>query len=424
MIRFLFKGIIRDRHRSRFPILIITGGVMLTVLMHSWITGVFGDIIDYNAKYATGHVKIMSRAYSENVDQMPNDLSLLDANQLMRDLEKRYPEMTWVNRITFGGLLDVPDANGETQSQGTAVAMGIDLFSPKSQEPKRLNISNAMIRGQMPKQSGEILLSETFCKNLNLSPGHSVTIITSTMFGSMSMANLVISGTIQFGIKAMDRGALIMNLSDARQILDMEDAASEILGYFNTNTYDDIKAQALAKEFNAHFSNPENEFSPLMLPLTSQNDLKGMIDFANQMAGFIIFIFVSVMSIVLWNSGLLSGLRRYGEIGLRLAIGEDKGHVYRSMLAESVIIGIMGTIGGIAIGLALSYLLQTVGFDMGNMMENATLMMPTVLRAHITPVTYYIGIFPGIISTVLGTALAGVGIYRRKTAQLFKELEV
>jgi hypothetical protein len=28
-----------------------------------------------------------------------------------------------------------------------------------------------------------------------------------------------------------------------------------------------------------------------------------------------------------------------------------------------------------------------------------------------------------VISTVVGTMLAGVGIYKRKTAQLFKELE-
>jgi len=41
----------------------------------------------------------------------------------------------------------------------------------------------------------------------------------------------------------------------------------------------------------------------------------------------------------------------------------------------------------------------------------------------LTPPAFYIGFIPGLFSTVLGTMLSGIGIYRRQTAQLFKELE-
>jgi putative ABC transport system permease protein len=51
-------------------------------------------------------------------------------------------------------------------------------------------------------------------------------------------------------------------------------------------------------------------------------------------------------------------------------------------------------------------------------------MMPDIVRAHITVTDYYIGLIPGIFSTVVGTALSGIGIYKRNTARLFKELEV
>jgi len=50
-------------------------------------------------------------------------------------------------------------------------------------------------------------------------------------------------------------------------------------------------------------------------------------------------------------------------------------------------------------------------------------MMPNRIRARITPPDFYIGFIPGLISTVLGTALSGIGIYRRQTSMLFKELE-
>jgi putative ABC transport system permease protein len=67
--------------------------------------------------------------------------------------------------------------------------------------------------------------------------------------------------------------------------------------------------------------------------------------------------------------------------------------------------------------------MQTYPIDMSAMLEGATMMMPTQIKARITPDTYYIGFIPGLLSTVIGAALAGIGIFKRKTSQLFKELE-
>ena len=136
-----------------------------------------------------------------------------------------------------------------------------------------------------------------------------------------------------------------------------------------------------------------------------------------------IFVFLVAMSIVLWNAGLLGGLRRYGEFGMRLAIGEEKGHVYRTMIYESLIIGIMGSIAGVIAGMTIALYLQHNGIDLGKMMQNATIMMPTVFHARITSETWFIGFIPGVFSTLIGTMLSGIGIYKRHTAQLFKELE-
>jgi putative ABC transport system permease protein len=108
---------------------------------------------------------------------------------------------------------------------------------------------------------------------------------------------------------------------------------------------------------------------------------------------------------------------------MRLAIGEGKGHVYKTMLLESLIIGILGSMAGIIAGMGISFYLQRYGIDLGSMMKNASIMMPQVFRARITATTWYIGFIPGVFSALFGTMLAGIGIYKRQTAQLFKELE-
>jgi putative ABC transport system permease protein len=245
----------------------------------------------------------------------------------------------------------------------------------------------------------------------------------SSMFGAMSFYNVTVIGTVRFGTAMLDRSAMIMDLSDAQAALDMNDASGEILGYFKIGRYDDSLAVNISKAFNSKYSDPGDEFSPIMVTLKEQFAMGEFLDFAESFKGILVFAFIVVMSIVLWNAGLIGGLRRYGEIGVRLAIGENKGQIYRSMIFESILVGIAGSIIGTLIGLSFSYLLQEKGLNLGDIMKNATMMLPSTFRAQITPDAYWIGLIPGLFSTVLGNMLSGIGIYRRQTASLFKELE-
>ncbi len=423
MIRFILKGVIRDRHRSLLPIIVVIAGVALTVLIYCWITGIFGDVYDLTAKFQSGHVKVMTRAYSENKDQSPNDLALIDISNLINTLKNEFPDVEWVPRIQSGGLLDVPDEQGETRSQGPVMAICVNLLSPNSDEISRLRINEALAQGRLPEKPGEVLISDEFAKKLGVVPGQIVTIMASTMFGSMSFYNVTVSGTVRFGTAMLDRSAMIMDLSDAQIALDMQDACGEILGYFENGMYDDNLAVNMSKSFNDKYSNPADEFSPVMTTLKEQFVMAEFLDYADSMKGILAFVFILVMSIVLWNAGLIGGLRRYGEVGLRLAMGENKGHIYRSMISESILIGIAGSLIGTAVGLSFSYLLQVKGVNLGNIMQNASMMLPATFRAQVTPDAYWLGIIPGLFSTMLGTMLSGIGIYRRQTASLFKELE-
>lgn len=424
MIKFLLKGILRDSRRSRLPIIIVAIGVFLTVAMTTFLSGVLGDMLDMTAKFQTGHVKIMTKAYADNADLLPNDLALLEVSQLKAELEQDYPEMEWVERIRFGGLIDVPNEQGETVEQGPAAAQGVDLLSPDSKESERLNIQSSMVSGTIPSKPGEILLSDDFAKKLGLEIGDDVTFFGSTMNGSMTFQNFQMSGTLRFGTAMMDRGSVILDISDARQLLDMEDAVGELLGYFEEGGYADAKALQIAERFNAAKEDPNDEFAPIMQAMRQQNNLGEMIDYTNVMTGLMVSIFVFAMSIVLWNTGLLGGLRRYREFGIRLAMGEEKQHIYKTLIYEAILVGALGSLLGTVLGLAVAWPLQEYGLDFSSMTQNVGMMLPAVYKAKITPEAFYIGFIPGVFSMVLGNALSGIGIYKRKTTELFKELEV
>lgn len=422
MIKFLLKGLLRDRSRSLLPIIVVALGVMITVFMHAYLSGVFGESLEKTANFNDGHVRVETKAYAENLSQIPNDLALIGVDTLKKSLESLYPEYSWVERVEFAGLLDVPDSAGNTRMQGAVVGKGIDLLNSE-EEIKRMELRNLLVKGRFPSKAGEVLLSDELFEKLKLQLNDVVTLISSTMFGEMAMHNFTVAGTLHFGVNVLDRGMMIADIKDIQTALNMEDAAGLVLGFFNNNVYNNKHAEKTKTDFNKRFEGDKDKFSPIMSSL-SENGIMGIsYSFIQNMAGFIILIFIFAMSIVLWNAGLISGLRRYGEFGLRIAIGEDKNEIYRSLIWEAALVGIIGTAIGTALGLFVSWLMQKYGINVSSITESSSIMMSDTLRAQITPTTWVIGLVPGIVSTVVGAMLSGIGIYKRQTANLFKELQ-
>ena len=387
MIKFLYKGLLRDKNRSLYPIIVVALGVWLVVFFQAYINGFMGEWIDSSARFETGHVKIMTRAFEENSNQNPNDLAIIGVEEIKDQLTQDYPDMVWVERIHYGGLFDVPDEQGETRSQSPIFGFGVDLLSTETTEIARMNIESALTRGKMPEKSGEILISDDLATKLGVEIGGNATLLSSTMYGSMAMYNFIVSGTLTFGMQAMDRGAMIADINDIQLALDMENSAGQILGYLPNNIYDIEQAEIIKQNFNNAFNDSEDEFSPIMMQLKDIGMLGDYLYLTSSFSTIIATVFIILMSIVLWNVGLLGGIRRYGEVGLRLAIGEHKGHIYRSMIYESILIGIIGSIIGTALGLVFAYWLQVKGINIGDMMKNSTMMFPGFIHAKITSET-------------------------------------
>ncbi len=426
MIRFLTKGIIRDRSRSLFPILVVTLTVAMIVFFQGFMTGTVSGFFRDTAVVSTGHVKIMTRAYEKENQLLPNDLALLETDELLENLKKKYPDHFWTPRITFAGLLDVPDENGETLEQGPTIAFGIDLFSSGSRQAEIWDLANKLTAGRLPIKADEVLLGTKLANRLGLKIGESVTFIGSTMNGAFTTYNFIVAGTFSLNMGPVDKEMMLVDISGARLALDMENAASEILGYTHSLYYEDEDAVSMRQEYNAAHSDSTDIFSPIMKALRDSNQMGTMVDMNNAFMAILLGVFMTIVMIVLWNMGLMNGLRRYGEIGMRLAIGESKGQVYRSMIVEAMIIGFIGTVMGTTVGLGLTYYMQEVGIDYTKGLENLTstnIIMSNVFYAKVTPDLYYIGFIPGVLATVLGTMLAGRAIYKREMAQLFKELE-
>ena len=428
MIDFLFKGLIRDKSRSFFPVIIITLIVSIIIFFSGFLNGVYNSLFLNTAILNSGHVKVVTHAYNLEHQLLPNDLALLDIDSKLNQLENTYEDYIWTSRITFAGLLDVPDENGETLSQSPVIGLGVDFFSEESKQLDIWDLKDKIIEGNFLNHNDQVLLSEKLSKRLEVFPGDVVTFIGATMYGGFTTYNLKVTGIFDLNLGPVDKDMMIIDFQGAQEILDMkeENAASEILGYDKNLFFSDENTVKIRKDFNSNYSNSNDEYRPVMLALRDSNQMSTIVDFSDVIMSIILGLFLVVVTLVLWNMGIMSGLRRYGEIGMRLAIGETKGHVFKSMVIESVIIGFFGSIMGTTLGILLTSYLQRVGIDYSKAIDSlssSNFAMPNVFYPQVTPDLFYIGFIPGILATVFGTMLAGRAIYKREMAQLFKELE-
>lgn len=420
MIDFILKGLLRDPSRSFLPFLVISLVVGTTVLMQAYLKGAMGGIISLNARLETGHVKVTSKIYSDMKPLSPLDAALPESRKLVAGLRSEFSNLHWIERIKFGGMLDVPDDSQETASQTVVRALGVS-FDGLYEDP--LGFPSALIKGRVPQTNTEILIGNRLESKLDLRPGQRVTFISTGIDGASVADNFTVSGIVSFGLGDLDEKTVFFSLSGARDFLAMNDDVSEVLGFLKSG-YHAEKAAIVASKFRSIYEE-NSDFSPVMETLDNNPNLGSYVALADSVAYLMVMVFILLASLVLWNAGVRSGIRRYSEFGLRMALGEHVSRIYMVLIVEALIIGVAGSIAGTALGLIPAYYLEVYGFDISRMMdlEASLVKFESIIRADVTFQSLWIGFVPGLGATTVGAALAGVRVLFRSSSELMKELE-
>ncbi|MCK7489840.1 MAG: ABC transporter permease [Anaerotruncus sp.] len=417
MIRFLLKGLLRDRSRSLLPFATVVLGSMLTVVGFSWLNGAISTIVEASANFSAGHVKVMSRAYAEEADQAPNDLALEGVASLLAELRRDRP----------GARLDaahqVRRAHRHPRRQGRDPGPGTGRGPGRRPALARKPGAPAPQPGQgrRPRPPARAPRRDPRQRRLRRAPRHRP-----GLDGDLHRRDHVRRhGRPQ--LHRLRHPALRHRGHGPGRRAGRHRRRPRGPGHGGRGRRGAglLPGRALPEEGGRRpgrrlqRGSPRGgrddgdtgagEFAPVMVTLHEQSGLGQTLDFASAVYTLMLVLFILVMSIVLWNAGLMASLRRYGEFGIRLALGEDHGRLYRSLIAEGAIVGLLGSAVGTALGLAVSYYLQAKGLNIGAMLKNASMMITDVLRARVTTTSYLIGFVPGLAATFLGKAVSGLG---------------
>ena len=431
MIVFLFRGILRDKSRFLFPFLVVSIGVALVVALVGFMEGVFMGMIDMTAKLNAGHLRLVNKPFYDEEHLYPLDRALAAQKETRLWLKKNSTSnIEWSPRIRWGALLDVPDLNGNTRSQTPVIGMALDLKSKNSSEVRRLNLKKSLIKGQLPQESNEMLMGNLLARDLDVALGQPVTIIGQSFDGGLVADNYLVVGLIRFGVTAMDKKMVLIDLADAQGTFYMENMVTDWLGYLPSSFSFDhyIKAKkSINSNLNTWMRSPPKGWAkddhPIAISILDQQNMGSMVKTFTVIKSSVVGIFTFLMMLVLWNAGVLSGIHRYGEMGLRLAFGEPHWKLIFTLGIEGLFIGILGSIIGCFFGGSFAWYLQEVGLNMGDTFAKSGLMINDVVRARLTIDGFIQGILPGIFASVTGTLVASFAIFKRSEANLFRELE-
>ncbi|MGV7222565.1 MAG: ABC transporter permease [Nitrospinales bacterium] len=431
MIRWMLQGIFRDKTRFFFPFLVVSVGVTLVITLIGFMEGVFMGMVDMTANLDTGHLRFVNKPFYDEEHLIPMDRALAAQGETRKWLEENgNKNIVWTPRIRWGAMMDIPDEKGETKTQTPVIGMAIDLFSENSSEIARLKLKDSVIEGRVPNKNGEMLVGYQLAESLKLTIGETVTLIGQTFDGGLAAGNYTAVGFIRFGVFSMDKKMALIDLADAQNTFYMEDMVTDWLGFLPANigykNYESIRAN-IESRLSVLTKDPPQSWAkddvPIILSIMDQRGIGDIVDKFELVRGVIVGIFLFLMVLVLWNAGLLNGMHRYGEMGLRLAMGETHGQLLFSLLQEALLIGIFGVIAGCALGGGLTFYLQEVGVDMGDAFAKSGMMINDVVRGRVSIDGFIIGIIPGLTASALGSLIAGLAIFNRSEANLFRELE-
>jgi len=209
-------------------------------------------------------------------------------------------------------------------------------------EPKaRVLAHYRIVEGRAISGRGEVMLGSTTAENLHKGPGDIL---------SVGGGTYRITGVYQTGI-AYEEGAVVMALRDAQTAF----KKPRQVGFYQIKLKNPEQAEAVRQKIEDRFGE-DVSVSLAAKFVENTNDIQNF----KAMLGAIFFMAILVGGVVVTNTMVMTVLERTREIGTLRALGWRQSQVLGMILGESLTLSAVSGLAGIALGVALGWLLSSI----------------------------------------------------------------
>jgi putative ABC transport system permease protein len=348
LTRLALRNIVRHRRRSAITLAVIVFGIVGLILFGGYKTVTFQNLRESTIRGRLGHLQIHRLGSSDHQSQKPLEYGL-DETRTLRSAIESDPrvQMTTV-QITLTGLI----SNGERSETFIATAV----------EPDRDRRMRAyrIVRGeQLPLDEPDgVIIGGGLAATMGVNPGDYLTLMTTTVHGSLNAIDVRVAGIFSSGVKELDARAVRIPLATAQQLLQTSRVEKVLVFLHRTEDTGSVRAR-LEQLFAS------NQWA---LETRSWSELASfyhqVVLLYNGIFGFLGLVIAGVVVFSVANTILMSVLERTREIGTLMAMGTTRGRVARMFLIEGLLTGIIGGAVAIAAGALAAFLINSAGITL------------------------------------------------------------
>ena len=314
------------KRQTLIIILGISVGVSVQVFIGSLISGLQKNLVE-TAIGSSSHITVIPDG-GQTIDNYEDTMTLLS------DESDLFTVITPV--FDLPGILEKGTEKTEILYRGLEFDSANGIYK----------LDERLVEGTLPDAANEIALGIRIKEELGLTVGESITI---EILGGFETLEIV--GFFDIGVAQLNRSWGVGTLSTLQSI-----ASSTGITRIETQLSDTFEAEALALELDQILESDGLKTQNWMIE--NESLLSGLQ--GQSISSLMIQIFV-IVSVVLGISSTLAitVMQKSRQIGIMKAMGikdRDASYVF---LSEGFILGIFGAIGGVLLGLGLSYAFTT-----------------------------------------------------------------
>ena len=389
-----FRNVLRHGKRTLITALVLTVGIGMFIFFDSILAGMDRMTIDSMVDYTESSMRVMTAEYQKNSRGFPLEYGIVSPEDVMSRIAELVPEtIASTPRTSF-----VAYASNRIDSVpviGTAIDSTRDKDVFKLAE--HLGSGTWLTAGS---DENDILIGKELAKDLGLGLGDWLVLSARAVDDTLNADEFRIAGILDVPAQEISQSGVFIGFGPAKALLGENLPVTTIaVSLPKSATLDEelsISSKAAAAVRRAL---PGMEAIPIA---DAAKDYMAMRNMKAKYSSLIILVVLLIAGVGIVNTILMSVYSRIKEIGVLRAYGMLPGQIKRLFSLEGLMIGIIGSLGGLILGSILVWWSVRWGFPLDKMfsgLDLGAIPMGGVLHGEWHPSTMMAGFLFGVVAS-------------------------
>ncbi|MFA6030559.1 MAG: FtsX-like permease family protein [Elusimicrobiota bacterium] len=332
VLRLAWRNLLRNRRRSALAASSIAFGIMALVFGQSLLGSFQRQMVDKSTGVLSGHLQVQAAKAS---DRKVPEVLLADPARYVRLLADDPLVEAAGPRLLMTGLLHSASASR------AALVVGVE-----PEKEKRLSIMPGYLReGRYLEGPRDVVIGERLATALDLRIGERVVLMAQGPDGVMNSELFRLSGVHRSGSEAFDGQTAYVRLDSAQRLRGVPGLVSHAAARLADS---DRLPEALSRL--------RARLGPEAVAVTWEevgSEVAGIRRFQNALWAVIHLVILLVVWLGILNAVSMSFFERIREFGILRALGAKPRFLVALLVAESALLGLLGSLLGLLLGRAL-----------------------------------------------------------------------